>query len=65
MGNFMKDGKYEVIKPIDTFSCVHGHLRISVGAQIIIDDGIAIAANSVRFPRILLNSVQDCIKRID
>lgn len=60
----MKDGTYKVIKFIHVFSCEYGQLKIAEGTWVEIRGDRAIAANSVRFPSILLNTVQDCLEKI-
>lgn len=61
----MKNGKYEVAETIHVFSCKDGHLKAGVGTQIIVNNGMAIAENSVRFPARLLESVRNYIKKVN
>ena len=60
----MRNGTYKVIKDIHTFSCEHGHLSIAKGTWVEVDGSKAVAANTVRFPSILLNNVHDCLERL-
>ena len=61
----MKDGKYKVVKFIHTYSCDGCHLKIAEGTYIEVCGGRAIAANTVRFSSRLLNTVQDCLEKIN
>lgn len=59
----MKDGTYKVIKFIHVH-CENGQLKIAEGTWIEINGDRAIAANSIRFPSKMLDTVQDCLKKI-
>ena len=60
----MKNGKYEVTEFIHIYSEHDGQLKIAKGTHIVVNGFTAIAANSVRFPARMLDTVQHQLKRI-
>lgn len=61
----MVDGKYRVIKEINVYSCLHGHLKIAVGIILDITDfGKTAMADNIPVSVELLGCCRDCFVKI-